>query len=323
VTDDPRSVLDRYSDDYEIVGELHRVRPHATYEIRFRGERAVCKLATHPVGDPALEGRILQYVGAETDVPVPEVLAVGDDHFVARWCEAVPAEPPERDEQRLRALGRGLASLHEETTAEFDRTGLLREADGGGLAVDADDQWSDTLLALLRRRERYLDTVGYGHLTREAADWLRENRERFDVVDESVLVHGNFFEKHVAVGQGGDGVHVGTNPPNVTEVIDFEHALAASPEWDYLRTVLPVFGPNATHDIPERVFREAYESVRPLPLGFDERREAYIALNGVSYLRSLHLQRGNRDDTEAVARRARSLATSLSGRFERLRATHS
>ncbi|MEF8859848.1 MAG: hypothetical protein V5A38_13155, partial [Halolamina sp.] len=136
------------------------------------------------------------------------MLAVCDGHFVARWCEAVPEEAPERDEQRLRALGQGLATLHEETAAEFDRTGLLRGAEDDRLAVDADQRWSDTLLTLLERRERYLDTVGYGHLAREAADWLRENRERFDAVDESVLVHGNFFEKHVAVGRGGDGVHV-------------------------------------------------------------------------------------------------------------------
>ncbi|MEF8858204.1 MAG: hypothetical protein V5A38_04680, partial [Halolamina sp.] len=105
--------------------------------------------------------------------------------------------------------------------------------------------------------------------------------------------------------------HVGTVQGELTAVIDFEHALAASPEWDYLRTVLPVFGPNASHGVPERVFRDGYESVRPLPGGFDERRKAYIALNGVSYLRSLHLQRGDLDDRQAVARRMHSLANSL------------
>lgn len=307
MTPEVSRVLERHTDEFEIVRELHRVRPHATYEIRFRSERAVCKLATHPLGDPHLEAQILQYVGEETRIPVPEVLAVGDDHLVARWCDAVPVDPPVRNEQRIRALGRGLAQLHEETAADFDRTGFLRVEDGT-LTVDGDERWSDTLLALLEQRERYLETVGYGHLAREAADWLRKNRERFDVVDDSVLVHGNNFEKHV-----------GTDDNGITAVIDFEHALAASPEWDYLRTALPVFGPNASHDVPERVFREAYEAVRPLPPGFDERREAYIALNGVSYLRSLHLQRGNVDETEAVARHARGLANSLSDRLETLK----
>jgi len=91
-----------------------------------------------------------------------------------------------------------------------------------------------------------------------------------------------------------------------------------APEWDYLRTALPVFGPNTNHGVPEVVFREAYESVRPLPAGFDERREAYVAINGVSYLRSLHLQRGDLDSTEAVARRMRSLADGLSSRLHAL-----
>ncbi len=291
-------------DDYEIVRELHRVRPHATYEIRFRDERAVCKLATSPLGHPEREARVLQHIGRRTSIPVPEVLAVGDDHFVGRWCDEVPGEPQERDEERIRVLGRGLATLHAETAGEFPRTGLLQATADGTFAVDADERWSDTLDAVLEKREQYLDTVGYGHLAREAADWLRRNRDLFDVVDDPVLVHGNYFEKHVGTKHG--------------DVIDFEHALIGSPEWDYLRTVLPVFGPRASHDVPEAVFRDAYESVRPLPPGFDELREGYVALNGVSYLRSLHLQRGNLDARQAVARRARALASSLATRLDDL-----
>ncbi|MFB6220106.1 MAG: phosphotransferase family protein [Halolamina sp.] len=312
MSDDPGAMLERHTEDYQVVRELHRIRPHATYEVRFRGERAVCKLATHPLGDPELEAHILQYVGAETSVPVPEVLAVGDDHFVARWCDGLPNEAPERDEERIRALGRGLATLHEETAADFDRTGFLRVGDDGTLAVDADRRWSDTLLALLKRREQFLDTVGYGHLAREAADWLRANHERFNSVDDAVLVHGNYFGEHVAVEDS-----------ETSAVIDFEHALAASPEWGYLRTALPVFGANATHDVPERVFREAYESVRPLPAGFDQRRDAYVALNAVSYLRSLHLQRGDIDDRQAVARRARLFAERLGDRLQGLETAES
>jgi aminoglycoside phosphotransferase (APT) family kinase protein len=306
MSDDVRRALARHTDDFELVRELHRIRPHATCEVRFRGQRAVCKVATHPLGDPELEARILQYVGRETSVPVPQVLAVGDDHFVAAWCDEVPENPPERDDARIRALGRGLATLHEETAADFDRTGLLN-AEDDSLGVDTDERWSDTLLALLERRQEFLATVGYDHLARQAADWLRANRERFDAVNDAVLVHGNYFEKHVAVDAGEPAA-----------VIDFEHALVGSPEWDYLRTVLPVCGPNADHDVPERVFRDAYESVRPLPPGFDERREAYIALNGVSYLRSLHLQRGDRDDRQAVARHARALAERLGSRIRGL-----
>jgi len=290
--DDIHDALASY--DAEPVRELHRVRPHATYEVRFRDERAVCKVATHPLGDPETEARTLQHVRRETNVPVPEVLAVGDDHFLARWCDAVPDDPPVRDEERIRALGRGLATLHAETAAEFDQPGRLH-TEGDDLAVAA-GRWSDTLLDLLARRERYLDTVGYGELARRVGDTVRDHRDRLEV-DDATLVHGNYF-----------GEHVGTDGDATTAVIDFEHALVGLAGWDYLRTAGPVFGPGADHDVAEAQFRDAYEAVRPLPPGFDERRPLYELVNGVSYLRSLHLQRGNLDDRQAVARRARGLA---------------
>lgn len=298
---DIHDVLNPY--DAEPVRELHRVRPHATYEVRFRGERAVCKVATHPLGNPETEARTLQYVRRETSVPVPEMLAVGDGHFIARWCDAVPEEPPERDETRIRALGRGLATLHAETAPEFGRSGLL-DAEDGDLTVD-EQRWSDTLLDLLERRKRYLDSVGYGDLARAVADTVRDHRHRLETVDDAVLVHGNYF-----------GEHVGTEADETTAVIDFEHALVGSPEWDYLRTAGPVFGPGADHSVPEARFRSAYESVRSLPAGFDERRPLYELVNGVSYLRSLHLQRGNLDEQQAVARGARALAEHVRGRLE-------
>jgi hypothetical protein len=123
---------------------------------------------------------------------------------------------------------------------------------------------------------------------------------------------------HVAVDNSGDNEPADPERRPATTVIDFEHALAAPAEWDYLRTVLPVFGPGADHDVPESVFREAYESVRPLPAGFDQRRDALMLCNGLSYLRSLHLQRGDQDPPHAVARHGRRLAESVRGRLASL-----
>ncbi|MFW5949600.1 MAG: phosphotransferase family protein [Halolamina sp.] len=331
--DDVHDALSSHTDQYEIVRELHRIRPHVTYEVRFEGERAVCKLETHPEAELGAEAAAMRYVGAATNVPVPELLAVGDDHFVARWMDAVPNESPERDEARIRALGRGLATLHAET-AEVGWTGFLRPAsavdDPESPPIDADPCWGDTLIALLERRERFLDGVGYGDLARDVLAWVRDHRALFDAAGDAVLCHGNYFGEHVALGSDTEGVHVAVGSGDgslhgaiddgtVTAVIDFEHALAAPAAWDYLRTVLPVFGPGADHDIPESVFREAYESIRPLPAGFDRRREALVLCNGVSYLRSLHLQRGDRDPEQVVARRARRLATGVRQRLDELR----
>ncbi|MFD1525710.1 phosphotransferase, partial [Halolamina salina] len=124
---DVYDALSTHTDQYEIVRELHRVRPHATYEVRYRGERAVCKVETHPEAELGREAAAMRYVAETTSVPVPELLAVGDDHFVARWMDAVPDDPPTRDEARIRALGRGLATLHAETS-EIGWTGKLRPA---------------------------------------------------------------------------------------------------------------------------------------------------------------------------------------------------
>ena len=74
--------LAQHTDDYRAVRELHRVSPHVTWEVRFERRRAVCKRATSAEGDPATEARVLSFVGRETDLPIPEVLAVGADHFV-------------------------------------------------------------------------------------------------------------------------------------------------------------------------------------------------------------------------------------------------
>lgn len=311
-TDDVHDALSIHTDRYEIVRELHRVRPHVTYEIRFRGERAVCKLETHPEAALGREAAAMRYLAEATSVPVPELLAVGDGHFVARWMDTVPEGPPERDEARIRALGRGLATLHAETN-EIGWTGIVRPAsavdDPTRPPVETQPRWSDALLAVLDDRRRFLDGVGYGDLARDVCEWVRGNRALFDAAGDAVLCHGNFFGEHVGIDESG----------GLAAVVDFEHAVAAPAEWDYLRTALPVFGPGADHGVPERVFRDAYESVRPLPAGFDRRREALTLCNELSYLRSLHLQRGDRAPTHALARRARRLSLSVRERLDALR----
>lgn len=303
-----RDAVETHTNDFRLSEKLHDVRPHVTYELEFEGERAVCKLSTHPEGTAGLEGRLLAAVRERTTIPVPEILAVGDDHFVARWHEGVPDDPPAVTEHRVRAMGQGLATLHAETANWFETTGHLAVSDSAARRFVHDDDrcWGDTLLAFLDRRVRYLDSVGYGDVARDVRQWFRTNRTQFDGVDDAVLVHGNYLPEHV----GLDG--------NVCAVIDFEHALVGSPEWDYVRAVLPMFGSNATHDVPESVFREAYESVRPLPSGFDDKRDAYVTLTLVSYLRSLHLQRGNRDSRQEVARRMRRLRALLTVHLEQV-----
>ncbi len=292
------------SHDYAVGPELHAVPPHLVHEVRFRGRRAVCKVATEPPADPVTEARVTEFVARETAVPVPEVLAVGrdPDHYVAAWVDGLPGEDPAFDERAARAMGRGLATLHAETEARFDATGHLRGwtdsevADGeesratAALSLDARDAWSETLLDRIEVRKEYLADVGYGDVAERVAAFVHDHRGLFDAAEGTALLHGTYLPEHVATSDG-----------RVDCVVDFEHALVGPPEYDYLRTAIPVFADRGEeHGVPEPVFREAYESVRPLPPGFEARREAHVLVQTVSYLRALFVQDRHEDPTEGA-----------------------
>jgi Ser/Thr protein kinase RdoA (MazF antagonist) len=318
VTRNVRNALASITEDYEVRRELHAVPPHAVYEVAIDGTRAVCKVARGPSADPATEARVMEWVGQETAVPVPDILAVGDDWFVAEWREDLPGDDPPRDEERARTLGVGLATLHEETAGAFDRTGFPRAADGG-LAVDARDSWAETVCDQLADRREYLAAFGYGEVAEAARAFVREHPELFDGADESetpVLAHGNYLPEHVGVAEPGDD-HDAAAGDHVTCVIDWEHALVAPPEYDYWRAATPLIGGADDPEAVEAAFREGYESVRPLPATADERSLATRMVISVSYLKALHLQR--QQTGQAKARFAKRTRESVRDAIERLR----
>ncbi|WP_247730410.1 phosphotransferase family protein [Halovivax limisalsi] len=289
--------------DVEVREVLHAVPPHDVFEVEVDGRRAVCKVSVDERGAAGVEGRTLRRVDRETSVPVPEILDVGSNWFLAAYRGDAPEEPPDDDRVLetawLRAAGRTLATLHED--ARFDRPGLLA-IDGdpsdpaSGLRVDAPSgaTWPDALDDLLAIYERSVAGTGYADAIVEVRDFLSAHAERFAALEGTTasLLHGWFTPDHVAVAGG-----------EATCVIDFEHALAGNPEWDYWRTAIALFraggwdGP----DDAESTFRDAYESVRPLPTGFDERADAYRAFVAASHLDSLATQRGIDDETREVA----------------------
>ena len=297
---DVHDALASHTDDYAVRDLLHEVPPHATYEVTFESRRAVCKLATSDEGDPAAEARLLQHVDRTASIPVPRVLAVDDDHFVAAWCDDAPQDPGTVDESRARTMGAGLAQLHEETA--FDAPGFFETTVGGaasddgrvteGLALDAHESWQETVRALLEERRAFLAKHARGQAYVDAADdvlaLLRERPDLLSGAGDPVLCHGNYLPAHVGI-EGDD----------VTCVVDFEHALAGPGEYDYWRTALPLL--SNEDEAVTSAFRAGYESVRPLPDGFEERGEVYRLVNTVSYVRSLFLQ-GNHAGEKAERR---------------------
>ncbi|NHN46075.1 phosphotransferase [Halostella sp. JP-L12] len=291
-TTDGRSVHDalaqRY-DDYAVHRLLHDVPPHETYEVTVDGRRAVCKVATDPRGDPATEARVMAFVGRETTVPVPTVLALGDGYFVAEWCPDVP-RAANADETKARAMGVGLATLHRETADAVDAYGRFEPADASAtrrcgdcdglvgtapvIAEKAD--WRAVALDRLADRRAYLESVGHADVADAVAGYLQSHPDAFDGASDPVLCHGNYLPDHVGV-DGGE----------IARVIDFEHALCGPAEYDCWRTLLPL-SRNESGEV--EAFREGYESVRPLSDGFDRQRDLYSVLLAVSYLKALYLQ---------------------------------
>jgi len=278
-------------DSHSIERRLHDVPPHEVFEVTVDGQRAVFKRDTGPTGKAGVEGRVTAFVGERTSVPVPEVLTVGDDWYLAAWHPNAP-EPDvggDPDETWARAAGRGLATLHAETAEHVDAYGRFRP-DGDGVRVDGGDGWREAVMAYVGRRRSVLDDYGHADVADAVLDHLREHPGALSGASDPVLCHGRWTPEHAPVAAD-----------EVACVVDFEHALAAPGEYDYWRTVVPTFDDGPAHE----AFREGYESVRALPDDLAARRPLYLALLGVYYVESLYVQ--DRHDPAATDQRASAL----------------
>lgn len=285
--------LARHADDPAVVRELHDVPPHRVYEVRLDGDRAVLKLADGPRADPATEARLMEYVGEHTSIPVPAILAVGDDYYLAEWCDGLPGDDAEVRKEGVRAVGRTMATLHEETG--FDAPGRPR-ADGDRLDIDARESWHAVVRDHLRDLRGPLADAGRAGIVDYVLEFLADHPDLLRDADDPVLCHGTLLPDHVGVDAG-----------EVTRVIDFEHAIVGPPEYDYWRTALPLESNEG--EWPLRAFREEYEAVRPLPTGLDRRRLVYRSLITVSYLESLYVQ--DQHDQRETERRADRMCESV------------
>mgnify|MGYP000510100176 CR=1 FL=1 len=315
MTQDVSNALGKHFERFEIVEQLHDVPPHAVYEVRVddRRERAVCKVARGPTADPQTEAAVIDHVDRHTDLPVPTILAAGEGYFVAEWVEGLPAEEDvpdgaEIDAAYARALGRTLARLHEATAGTFVRPGFPRPAGDststpaadpdGRLAVDSHRGWADVVTNYLDDVLAHLDGTEWVEPVREVRRLVDECPDLFAGAGDPVLCHGNLLPDHVGFESDERG-----DPAEPAAILDFEHALVAPGEYDYWRTAMPVFHRPGDSPWPTRsAFRAGYESVRPLPDGFERRADGYRLLNLATYLLALDVQqRGIGPDERAQA----------------------
>lgn len=304
--------LARHYDQYTVGDRLHHVPPHVVYEVTVEGTRAVCKVATGPERDPAEEAAAMQFARGRTDLPIPEILASGTGHYVAAWAGNAPDESTARPTaDRLGALARSLGRLHVATAGAFHAPGFVRVDDP--LTVESPGGWRETLLALLDGYAGRLAAEGHADVAERVATAVAAHADVLDHADTPALLHGNLLPDHVS-DDGGEP----------TFVIDFEHALVGPPEYDYLRTVVPVFlgARRGESALSRKEFRELYESIRTLPSGFGDRRSLHLAVLSVSYLQALYVQNPE-EDAEGLDSRAESIRehvdAALDAADERLR----
>lgn len=299
MTRDVSDALDRQFERYEIGEQLHDVPPHAVFEVYVEdlGERAVCKVARGATADPETEAAVIDHVDDHTDLPVPSILAAGDGYFVASWLDGLPAgedvpDPDGIDVADARALGTALARLHEATAGTFARPGFPVCTSSSGpesrLAVDSRQRWADVVQDRLDDVAAHFEGTEWVDPVSEVRRLVEECPDLFAGGGDPVLCHGNLLPDHVGFSRDERG-----EPTEPAAIIDFEHALVAPGEYDFWRTAMPVFDRPGEAPRPTRsAFRNGYESVRPLPDGFERRADSYRLLNLASYFVALDVQQG-------------------------------
>lgn len=303
---DPRTIaraaLRELPDPARIDRRLHAVPPHAVYAVTVDGVRAVCKVDAHPAGSAGLEGRLVTELGTASSLPVPPAIDVGRHHAILGWLDGVPDEPTLTPEW-ARAAGRGLGALHEATAGRYPGPGLL-DLEEGESTVRRAGTHAEALADRLERCGEFLGRYGFDGLARHVAGELRANPHALVDPGEPVLVHGNYLLDHVGVRDG-----------RVVAIIDFEHAMVGPAGYDLECTAVPTFlQPDRDESLLED-FLEGYRAVRPVPPRFADNRPIYRTVLGVTFLRSLYLQR-DYERRAAADRRARRLADRIAASLE-------
>ncbi|MFP8953307.1 phosphotransferase family protein [Natrialbaceae archaeon A-arb3/5] len=269
----------------------------AVLELDSEPNEAVCKLGGASVwtGD-VIEPLVVERVGEETDLPVPDVLATGSladgelDRSIERWAlyerlsgtnpksEYADLEPAAR--RRLIAdAGESLGRLHATSALSFDRVGGLRRDDGaeqigGCLELCDPDGW------------HAIDPgVGGKAIPVPLAG---------DADCRPVLTHGDYHPGNVLVGSNG----------KITAILDWGNAHVTHSEYALARAearFVDVYASRLRRKERarlRRIFRRAYAVGGELENGFDRRAPVYKLLwalqSGANYAQIARSARGRR-----------------------------
>lgn len=247
-----------------------------TVELTFAdGETVYLKISTTGDGERiARERALLDYVGANVDVPVPTVTATEPDFevpylatpavegesLIRRWGRGDTAE--RRD--LVTAIGRTFATLHAE---RFDRHGRILGGDADGLERET-GSWIDVLVGQIEQKRRIAPGERFPDCFDRVIDAVESNREVLDGAP-AALLHGDPAHPNGFLVNGRVGL------------LDWEIAHVGDParELHRMRTQLLESQYFDVADELETVLFDAYrETAGSLPDGFEKRREIYEAV---------------------------------------------
>lgn len=234
------------------------------------------------------EVRLLEAVGTETEIPVPEVYGVCESHpdlpsplYLMEAVDGVNAETiPVREErgagERIaRESGRYLARIHD--LRGFEEYGFLVATDRGVAVTDPRDSWT----AFLRDRvEDYLDELPhtrFDDLTESLDTVFDAELDAFGPDPEPVLAHNDY--RH-------GNLHVDPETGDIEAVLDWGAARAGSRLFELVRVEFDLSnhepgGSPLQERIREALF-DAYEEEHGVEFDrdatFERRRRLYRSL---------------------------------------------
>ena len=235
------------------------------------GERAYLKIATDGDGTRiARERAVVDYVGANCEVPVPTVLASDPDATVP-YLVTLPVDGPnlldEWDDADVtgrtalaRRVGASMARLHER---RFDTAGHIVGGDAASLDLDT-ASWSEVLLDWVEWYRGYSPSDRFDHHFDAVLDAVESNRDLLDDTP-AALLHCDTAKPNCFVGDDAVGF------------LDWEIAHVGDSAWDLHRSRCYLDG--VRNDGPEAIVDGLLAGYREtaggLPAGYDERVPVY------------------------------------------------
>ena len=293
-------------DDEAVAGMVEACRPEWTVESLERsgygtdlvcfltcgtagGRReAVLKATTADLVAPEIarsEPRLLELVGRETSVPVPDVYGSVDAHeeypapfYLMEYVEGEnfqgrPGALPAAARDRVVAeAGRNLAALHE--VGRLPAVGAVGVCDGDLAVLDTDEhpRYDDTRAWLLSNCEEALASL-------EDGGWFPEIADRPDRFADLVPALGDHLREAIPALSDPDpptychsdyrygNLLVDPDSGETRGVLDWANLRAADPAYNLAKAESHLFDPTAEDDdrvaALRRRFRDAYESARP------------------------------------------------------------